>query len=153
MQRMGNMLNNNHHFLMTSFTIIYVILALSIIREIKAENMWPPCMEGYVEIQGDGASSCIEIDDGSFDNNLWRRFLTIYEPFYEDDDDGGDTSKTDERMMVRIELLNASAQFISKHSNNVLNDENSSYTLGLTPYRYVEMVADYSVVSLRAFLK
>ena len=126
---------------MTSFTIIYIILALSIIREIKAENMWPPCMEGYVEIQGDGASSCIEIDDGSFDNNLWRRFLTIYEPFYEDD----------EIMMVRIELLNASAQFISKHNNNVLNDENSSYTLGLTPYRYVEMVADYSVVSLRAF--
>ena len=141
MHRMGNILNNNHHFLMTSFTIIYIILALSIIREIKAENMWPPCMEGYVEIQGDGASSCIEIDDGSSDNNLWRRFLTIYEPFYEDD----------EIMMVRIELINASAQFISKHNNNVLNDENSSYTLGLTPYRYVEMVADYSVVSLRAF--
>jgi hypothetical protein len=132
MQRMANILNN-HHFLMTSFTI-YIILALSIIREIKAANMWPPCMEGYVEIQGDDASSCVEIDDGS-DNNLWRRFLTIYEPFYEDDD-GGDTSKTDE-MMVRIELLNASAQFISKHNNNVLN-ENSSYTLGLTPYRYVK---------------
>jgi hypothetical protein len=120
---------------MTSFTIIYIILTSSILREIQAANMWPPCMEGYVEIQGDGASSCVEIDDGN-DNNLWRRFLTIYEPFYEEDDDGGDTNKTDE-MMVRIELLNASAQFISEHNNNVLN-ENSSYTLGLTPYRYVK---------------
>ncbi|MGK3736637.1 MAG: hypothetical protein ACI8RD_012318 [Bacillariaceae sp.] len=124
---------------MTSFTIMYIILGLSLIREIKASNMWPPCMEGYVEINGDGdgdgASSCVEIDDGS-DNNLWRKFLTLYEPFYRDDDgDGGGTSTTDE--MVRIELLNTSAQFISKHNNNVLN-ENSSYTLGLTPYRYVK---------------
>jgi hypothetical protein len=71
---------------MTSFTIMYIILGLSLIREIKASNMWPPCMEGYVEINGDGdgASSCVEIDDGS-DNNLWRKFLTLYEPFYRDD--------------------------------------------------------------------
>jgi len=79
-----------------------------------------PCQERYVEMRDMQLSpSCVKIDE-----NLWHNFQSVYEPFYKDDDN------TD-RKGLDAQLLNTSAQFISKH--NLLN-ENLSYTLGLTPY-------------------
>jgi len=77
-----------------------------------------PCQEGCVEMR-DMFPSCVKIDD-----TLWRNFQAVYEPLYKEGDN------TDEKELT-AQLLNTSAQFISKH--NILN-ENSSYTLGLTPY-------------------
>ena len=76
-----------------------------------------PCQEGYVEMR-DMFPSCVKIND-----NLWHNFQTVYE-LYKDGDN------TDEKILT-AQLLNTSAQFISKHNIK----ENSSYTLGLTPYR------------------